>query len=122
MLFRQQRVDGERIAGAHGVFDRRHIAEQVTVFSERQRLRGNRLGFAALHRPALGLPGVQTAVENRRVIEAIVAQHPPQPRRPVRDVSVEHQARIVADAQLAQRRRERIRIRQRKAQRARGVA
>ena len=56
---------------------------------------------------ARGLPGGLPAVEHADVLEAEVAQQPPEPRRPCRGaLVVDHDAAVVADAERRDRRRE----------------
>ena len=65
---------------------------------------------------------MQAAVEDRGIVEAIVAEHPPEPGRPMGDIGIKHQMRVVADAQPAHGRRECFCARKGKPQRARGIA
>ena len=80
------------------------------------------LGRPALQRPRLGAPFVEAAVEHRGVVEAERSQHPPEPRRPHHGAdAVEHDARAVAEAVAAERRRELRRRRHHEAEFCGGV-
>ena len=98
MQIRRQRIDGTsaRITnrGQHLIAPDKQPRPRFRV----QRRRGI-ARFGRGNRAAFRHPGINPAIQDRRIVKANRAHHPPNPRRPLRCLAgIEHHARAIPDA------------------------